>query len=31
MGGLTWLYIAAAGVAVLLIVGGGVGFIVKRK
>ena len=31
IGGLTWLYIAAAGIAVLLIVGGGVGFIVKRK
>lgn len=31
MSGLTWLYIVAAGVAVLLIVGGSVGFVVKRK
>ena len=30
MSGLSWLYIAAAGVAVLLIVGGGVGFVIRR-
>jgi hypothetical protein len=30
MSGFTWLYIAAAGLAVLLIVGGSVGFVVKR-